>query len=87
MMLRRLRRLGCPWDPSGDTFTEAVMPTCGRGVGVRKHVWGYSLPVLQWLVAEGCPVEWRAAKERAEERLGAGVAEVKSWIEAQESRD
>ncbi|GFR48363.1 hypothetical protein Agub_g10253, partial [Astrephomene gubernaculifera] len=46
--LRCLRRLGCPWGPSRDTFTACVR--------LRAR-----LPVLRWLLQEGCPVDWGAA--------------------------
>ncbi|GFR44591.1 hypothetical protein Agub_g5869 [Astrephomene gubernaculifera] len=44
-MLRCLRRVGCPWQGS-ETFT------CVR--------YDSSLPIVRWMVEEGCPVDWAA---------------------------
>ncbi|GFR41345.1 hypothetical protein Agub_g1959 [Astrephomene gubernaculifera] len=52
-----LRRLGWPWDPAGATFTACVrQEQCPP-------------PVLAWLVAEGCPVDWEAAVATVAKRM------------------
>ncbi|PNH08755.1 Ankyrin repeat domain-containing protein [Tetrabaena socialis] len=45
-----LRRLGCPWDEDGGTFTAAARACC-------------RLPALRWLLQHGCPVDWDACWE------------------------
>ncbi|PNH11604.1 Ankyrin repeat domain-containing protein [Tetrabaena socialis] len=68
-MLRCLRRLGCPWGPVGCTFTHAVTSAMGaRGSSVPVH-----LEQLTWLVAQGCPVDWAAAEQEAEQRRAGEV--------------
>ncbi|KXZ51830.1 hypothetical protein GPECTOR_11g27 [Gonium pectorale] len=51
--VRCLRRLGVPWGPVGGVFVAAV--------------WGHflpaPLPMLRWLLEEGCPVDYEAARE------------------------
>ncbi|KXZ46218.1 hypothetical protein GPECTOR_46g287 [Gonium pectorale] len=67
--LRCLRRLGCPFSPTGATFTRAVGYGCG-------------LPVLRWLHAQGCPVDWARAVKEA--RHGwRKECEVLEWVRAQ----
>ncbi|GIL64091.1 hypothetical protein Vafri_18066 [Volvox africanus] len=68
-MVRCLRRLGVPWDPKGSTFTA-----CVRNVGADKR----RLPLLEWLVKKGCPVNWLAAKKYA----GPGGQLVTSWLKS-----
>ncbi|GLI64782.1 hypothetical protein VaNZ11_008186 [Volvox africanus] len=68
-MLRCLRRLSVPWDPKGYTFTA-----CMRNVGADKR----RLPLLEWLVKKGCPVNWLAAKKHA----GPGGQLVTSWLKS-----
>ncbi|GFR46540.1 hypothetical protein Agub_g8131 [Astrephomene gubernaculifera] len=51
-MLRCLRRLGCPWGPYGKTFAVCLSR------------WS-PLPVLAWLLEEGCPVNWDAVLAEA----------------------
>ncbi|EFJ41402.1 hypothetical protein VOLCADRAFT_98629 [Volvox carteri f. nagariensis] len=75
VILRCLRRLGCTWGP--DVFSRAVY---GRG-----H--GSTLEVLQWLHAEGCPVDWEEARSRAKTRKDQCVwyenaVAVHAWIES-----
>jgi hypothetical protein len=54
--LRALRRLGVPWQPTAETFGSMLQQdTC-------------TVPALAWLLAVGCPVDWRAAQAAAEER-------------------
>ncbi|KXZ47945.1 hypothetical protein GPECTOR_31g307 [Gonium pectorale] len=68
-----LRRLGCPWGPAGEAFGRCLDARC-------------PLAALRWLAAEGCPVDWRAAAERArarwDRRAGEG-AQVLAWLEEQ----
>ncbi|GFR39587.1 hypothetical protein Agub_g47 [Astrephomene gubernaculifera] len=45
-MLRCLRRVGCPWQGS-ETLTYCVRCDC-------------SLPIVRWMLEEGCPVDWAA---------------------------
>ncbi len=73
--LRCLRRLGCPWGEGRGAGGALCRAICigSRGRGCR-------LEVLQWMVAEGCPVDWRAATERAAQRRD---PEVRSWFEEQ----
>ncbi|PNH07520.1 hypothetical protein TSOC_006020 [Tetrabaena socialis] len=68
-MLACLRRLRCPWAASGDTLTRAVAQGC-------------RLPLLRWLTAEGCPVDWAAAA-RASQRGWRRDAELLGWLRAQ----
>eukprot|EP00198_Chlamydomonas_reinhardtii_P003884 XP_001693220.1 dopamine beta-monooxygenase-like protein [Chlamydomonas reinhardtii] len=68
-----LRRLGCPWDPQGGTFLRAL----------RSHRRGRwcSVPALQWLLGEGCPVgDWEALLKAARVR-GRDYMEVVNWVE------
>ncbi|PNH01918.1 Ankyrin repeat domain-containing protein, partial [Tetrabaena socialis] len=83
-VLRCLRRLGCPWDPVGRTFTYAVVicnAHCGSSPGRRKQL----LLALTWLVEQGCPVGWAAAEWEAEEGgdgevLALGLEQLRSPI-------
>ncbi|EFJ45910.1 hypothetical protein VOLCADRAFT_93798 [Volvox carteri f. nagariensis] len=73
--LRCLRRLGWPWGP--DVFSQAVYDKNS----------GSTLEILQWLHAEGCPVDWEAARSRAKtRRLQCGRGEeavaIEDWIES-----
>ncbi|EFJ40917.1 hypothetical protein VOLCADRAFT_99162 [Volvox carteri f. nagariensis] len=81
--LRCLRRLGCPWGPDGWTFSQAVYDA--HCVSDRPC----SLAVLKWLLAEGCPVDWRAAKDRVADRFrarrDAESQHILAWIESQEA--
>ncbi|EFJ39446.1 hypothetical protein VOLCADRAFT_108631 [Volvox carteri f. nagariensis] len=56
VILYCLRQLGCPWGPG--IFSRAVYS--------RRH--GSTVKVLQWLHAEGCPVDWEKARSRAKNR-------------------
>ncbi|KAG2492099.1 hypothetical protein HYH03_009591 [Edaphochlamys debaryana] len=62
--LRVLRRLGggtgMPWGSDG-TFAACVWQ--------EGSWWGASLGILQWLLAEGCPVDWGRAESAARERV------------------
>ncbi|KAG2492098.1 hypothetical protein HYH03_009590 [Edaphochlamys debaryana] len=62
--LRVLRRLGggtgMPWGSDG-TFAACVWR--------EGSSWGASLGILQWLLAEGCPVDWGRAESAARERV------------------
>ncbi|GLC46450.1 hypothetical protein PLESTB_001718600 [Pleodorina starrii] len=79
--LRCLKRLGCPW--GNNTFLDAV---CGYSDPPNDC----SLKVLRRLVTEGCPVDWWAAKTRAQARLVIDewwgntepAVEVLEWIES-----
>ncbi|GIL54356.1 hypothetical protein Vafri_9927 [Volvox africanus] len=53
--LRCLRRLGCPWSDSGDTFTKAAIAKSPAHVPVRMEY-------LQALLQLGCPVDWEALR-------------------------
>ncbi|GLC35247.1 hypothetical protein PLESTB_000585600 [Pleodorina starrii] len=70
-VLRCLRRLGCPWDPHGHTFSLAVWDPSQKPC---------SLAVLRWLVDQGCPVDWKAAEIRAPVHAADGVMD---WIRSQ----
>ncbi|EFJ50803.1 hypothetical protein VOLCADRAFT_103858 [Volvox carteri f. nagariensis] len=70
-----LRRLGCPWGPG--VFSRAVYDRC--------H--GSTVKVLQWLHAEGCPVDWEEAMSRAKTRKNfclrdENAVAVHAWIES-----
>ncbi|EFJ45856.1 hypothetical protein VOLCADRAFT_105749 [Volvox carteri f. nagariensis] len=78
LTLRCLRRLGCPWGP--DVFSRAVydMGSCTIET---------ALELLQWLHAEGCPVDWEEARSRAKTRISAHRRNAKDvaihdWIES-----
>ncbi|EFJ40083.1 hypothetical protein VOLCADRAFT_100162 [Volvox carteri f. nagariensis] len=78
LMLSCLRRLGCPWDSKSETFTRAVLDL--RSPCKSRPC---SLAVLKWLLAEGCPVDWRAAKEAAARREDEEADIVRGWVRAQ----
>ncbi|PNH08244.1 Ankyrin repeat domain-containing protein [Tetrabaena socialis] len=61
-MVRCLRRLGCPWNPCGRTFTSAVR-VCNRDWKYRQLA--AVLRTLRWLLEEGCPVNWDGAIREA----------------------
>ncbi|KXZ42006.1 hypothetical protein GPECTOR_226g501 [Gonium pectorale] len=76
-----LVRLRCPWGPSGIVFNASI-PVCG-------------LPVLTWLLAVGCPVNWTTAMATAE--MAASDAEagpalitarrrVPAWVRSEAAR-
>ncbi|KXZ54109.1 hypothetical protein GPECTOR_5g211 [Gonium pectorale] len=66
-MARLLRRLGVPWGPAGRVVSDAA----GRA----------PLPLLRWLLEEGCPVgDYEAARAAAVERNG-GAAEALELLE------
>ncbi|KXZ45259.1 hypothetical protein GPECTOR_56g355 [Gonium pectorale] len=92
-----LRRLGCPWGPPGLVLGACIsggLPgcpynNCASGV----------LPVLSWLLAAGCPVDWPGAVAAAEAECsrvsdGAGHSpselrdrrRVLAWLHFQASR-
>ncbi|KXZ45260.1 hypothetical protein GPECTOR_56g356 [Gonium pectorale] len=59
-----LRRLGCPWGPPGLVFSACIsggLPGCPYSKGASGV-----LPVLSWLLAAGCPVDWPGAAAVAE---------------------
>ncbi|PNH07776.1 Ankyrin repeat domain-containing protein [Tetrabaena socialis] len=57
-----VRRLGCPWQPNGGTFTSAVLDCrC-------------SLPALRWLLRLGCPMDWQRASKAAARRRDPSAA-------------
>ncbi|KXZ45254.1 hypothetical protein GPECTOR_56g350 [Gonium pectorale] len=64
LTLECLRRLGCPWGPPGRVFTASILSGV-PGPHVQQLPHGV-LPLLQWLVEAGCPVDWPAAVEKAE---------------------
>ncbi|KXZ45703.1 hypothetical protein GPECTOR_51g688 [Gonium pectorale] len=54
-MARLLRRLGVPWGPDGEAVSDAARDA--------------PLPMLRWLLEEGCPVgDYGAARAAAQER-------------------
>ncbi|GFR45504.1 hypothetical protein Agub_g6892 [Astrephomene gubernaculifera] len=72
--LRCLRRLGCPWGPPGWLVSECV-----------KYVSCCRLPVLQWMLAEGCPADLGQALEAVRVRIAydGGTEEmlrVQEWL-------
>ncbi|GIL91394.1 hypothetical protein Vretimale_17780 [Volvox reticuliferus] len=72
-VLRCLRRLGCPWGPEAAVFSHCVAK-------------GFPLSALQWLVSEGCPVDWEEAVEMVERFVRRPVGyrqELMSWLLAQ----
>ncbi|KXZ46013.1 hypothetical protein GPECTOR_48g445 [Gonium pectorale] len=69
-MVRLLRRLEVPWGPAGRVVLEAARIAL--------------LPLLRWLLEEGCPVgDYEAAKVKAGERAS-GRAEALQLLEAQQ---
>ncbi|KXZ55063.1 hypothetical protein GPECTOR_3g220 [Gonium pectorale] len=65
--LRCLRRLGCPWGPSCAVFTSAV-----------AH--GAPLPLIKWLHAEGCPMDWQQAYDMAWRYGGRDAKALRAWL-------
>ncbi|GFR45447.1 hypothetical protein Agub_g6843 [Astrephomene gubernaculifera] len=69
--LRCLRRLGCPWGPHGKVFMNCI---------------GQCEPsVLQFLLDEGCPVDWVAAVQTLAKWLAGsarGAQERWEWLRA-----
>ncbi|KXZ47937.1 hypothetical protein GPECTOR_31g299 [Gonium pectorale] len=66
-----LRRLGCPWGPVGAVFGRCLDARC-------------PLAALRWLAAEGCPLDWRVAAERARARYdgcGREGEELVAWVD------
>ncbi|KXZ46060.1 hypothetical protein GPECTOR_47g335 [Gonium pectorale] len=58
--LRCLRRLGVPWGPDdGSVFLAAA-----KG---HTHMGAAQLPLLRWLLEEGCPVDNEAVEEEVED--------------------
>ncbi|KXZ49731.1 hypothetical protein GPECTOR_20g588 [Gonium pectorale] len=51
---RCLRRLGVPWGPAGSVFLGAA-----KGYGYLPNA---PLPLLRWLLEEGCPVDYEAVE-------------------------
>ncbi|GIL66943.1 hypothetical protein Vafri_20460 [Volvox africanus] len=79
-VLECLRRLGCPWSADGATFTRAVCLAGDEEPGHSGDMgWCCSLEVLQWLVSEGCPVDWPAAEKVVRMRRE-GEDELIEWI-------
>ncbi|GLC40940.1 hypothetical protein PLESTB_000964500 [Pleodorina starrii] len=83
--LRCRRRLGYPWGPTRfGAFAQAVWSDPGP-------TWDFSsLAALRWLLAEGCPVDWKEARRRAawrrrdlEGRRDPEAAAVLAWIGSQ----
>ncbi|KXZ45258.1 hypothetical protein GPECTOR_56g354 [Gonium pectorale] len=59
-----LRRLGCRWGPPGLVLGACIfggLPGCPYNKGASGV-----LPVLSWLLAAGCPVDWPGAVAAAE---------------------
>ncbi|KXZ45307.1 hypothetical protein GPECTOR_56g404 [Gonium pectorale] len=52
-MLECLRRLGCPWGPTGHAFNTCIKECNNR------------TPLLSWLLAAGCPIDWLTAVDTA----------------------
>ncbi|GLC34417.1 hypothetical protein PLESTB_000730800 [Pleodorina starrii] len=81
-----LRRLGCPWAPDGSTFSRAVCLAGDEEPGHSGDMgWCCSLEVLQWLLGQGCPVDWPAA-ERVARLRREGEAELLDWVLQQRRR-
>ncbi|GLC53942.1 hypothetical protein PLESTB_000890200 [Pleodorina starrii] len=65
-----LRELGCPWGAPGEVF------------GVCVADGDCPVPVLAWLLQEGCPVGcWEAALAAAARRTGPDREEVRTWLQ------
>ncbi|GLC37729.1 hypothetical protein PLESTM_000641100 [Pleodorina starrii] len=65
-----LRELGCPWGAPGEVF------------GVCVADGDCAVPVLAWLLQEGCPVgRWEAALAAAARRTGPDREEVRAWLQ------
>ncbi|GIM03824.1 hypothetical protein Vretimale_8508 [Volvox reticuliferus] len=85
-VLECLRRLRCPWSADGATFTRAVCLAGDEEPGHSGDMgWCCSLEVLQWLVGEGCPVDWPAAEKVARMRR-VGEEELIEWIMRQRQK-
>ncbi|PNH00865.1 hypothetical protein TSOC_013279 [Tetrabaena socialis] len=74
-MLRCLRRLGFPWGPGGRTFTDAVKWNVRTSYGSPAE-----LRLLQWLLEQGCPVDWDAAV------VAAKKPELVAWLGQQQQQ-
>ncbi|EFJ41451.1 hypothetical protein VOLCADRAFT_107726 [Volvox carteri f. nagariensis] len=84
VILRCLRRLGCPWGPG--VFSRAVYDK-DYGITLETLHRGSTVKVLQWLRAEGCPVDWEEARSWAKTRKNQYVWDenavaVHAWIES-----
>ncbi|EFJ41405.1 hypothetical protein VOLCADRAFT_107723 [Volvox carteri f. nagariensis] len=84
VILRCLRRLGCPWGPG--VFSRAVYDK-DYGITLETLHRGSTVEVLQWLRAEGCPVDWEEARSRAKTRKNKSLRDenavaVHAWIES-----
>ncbi|KXZ56902.1 hypothetical protein GPECTOR_1g813 [Gonium pectorale] len=76
--LRCLRRIGVPWGACGLAFTEAVYS--------EMRCQGCSRQVLDWMLAEGCPVDWERALAAAGQRRagqGAAASAMAEWLAVQ----
>ncbi|KXZ43945.1 hypothetical protein GPECTOR_77g41 [Gonium pectorale] len=59
-MVRCLRRLGVPWGPAGRAFLEAALGADGDIINIPVA----PLPLLHWLLEEGCPVDYEDVERR-----------------------
>ncbi|GFR45438.1 hypothetical protein Agub_g6817 [Astrephomene gubernaculifera] len=70
LTMRCLRRLGCPWGPPGLVFEDCIEAGC-------------DLPILDWLLKEGCPVEWKRVVEAVARKVHPGInriPELWQWL-------
>ncbi|GLC40824.1 hypothetical protein PLESTB_000018800 [Pleodorina starrii] len=74
-----LRRLGCTWDQDRDRAGGTFFLQALGGQGGFAPC---SLAVLRWLAAEGCPVDWEAARARVAGRQDGWAASVLAWMDA-----
>ncbi|GLC39390.1 hypothetical protein PLESTM_000891500 [Pleodorina starrii] len=75
-VLRCLRRLGCPWSDSsrGDTFNR-----CAAAVGDDPVGRLCDRPVgLQWLLEQGCPVDWSRLSNSLRQQVVQWLREIQS---------
>ncbi|KXZ42200.1 hypothetical protein GPECTOR_184g269 [Gonium pectorale] len=59
-MARCLRRLGVPWGSEGRVFYAAAVAAAEESID--------PLPLLRWMLQEGCPVDVVAVRRKVEER-------------------
>ncbi|PNH01437.1 Ankyrin repeat domain-containing protein [Tetrabaena socialis] len=76
VMLRCLRRLGCPWRPDSITLAREVALMIyelhGSGEPVQR--------MLSWLLDHGCPMDWDAVEVTAKDGDDEGLI---GWLQAQ----
>ncbi|PNH10038.1 hypothetical protein TSOC_003262 [Tetrabaena socialis] len=80
VMLRCLRRLGCPWGPKRSALTSVVRDWTGCanfGIAPGEHV----QRMFGWLLDQGCPVDWDAVESAAQ--LDDDNEELMRWLRAQ----